>query len=90
VIALPTSPPPKPGETTCDVAEYILMAPSNFFALLMIECERFDVKPGDYTLIIQYQSIMPNDLAPKPLFPLPYWTRENKPLVSKLHISVTP
>jgi hypothetical protein len=67
------------------------MAPSNFFGFIdELSVRDLMSKPGDYTLIIQYQSIMPNALVPKPLFPLPYWTRENKPLVSKLHISVTP
>ncbi len=67
------------------------MAPSNFFGL----SEEFNVtdfvnSPGDYTLVVQYHSFTPMDLVPKPLiYPLPYWTKENEPLVSKLRIRIT-
>ncbi len=83
--------PPKPGETFCDTAEYIHLAPSSFFGFLdELRVKEFMVKPGNYTLVIRYEGIVTNDLVPKPRFPLPYWTTDNKPLVSKLHISITP
>jgi hypothetical protein len=89
---LPVPPlPPKPGEIFCDTAEYILLAPSSFFGFLdELRVKEFMVKPGNYTLVIRYEGIMTDDLVPKSRFPLPYWTKDNEPLVSKLHISITP
>ena len=86
----PPPPPPKPGEISCDVAEYILMAPSNFFGFSEeLNVRDFMNKPGDYSLVIQYHSFTPMDLVPKPLiYPLPYWTKENEPPVSKLRIRI--
>jgi hypothetical protein len=68
-----------------------LLSPSSFFGFLKeLRAREFMSKPGDYTLVIRYEGIMTNDLVPKPRFPLPYWTREDKPLVNRLHISITP
>lgn len=88
----PPPPPPEPGKTSCDVTEYILMAPSNFFGFSQeFNVTDFVDRPGDYIFVVQYHSFTPRDLVPTPLiYPLPYWTKENEPLVSKLHISIKP
>jgi hypothetical protein len=47
--------------------------------------------PGNYTFKIQFGSALTGEWLAEAGFPkLPYWTREDKPIVTKLHISVRP
>jgi hypothetical protein len=48
-------------------------------------------KPGNYTFKIQLGSALTAEWLAEAGFPqLPCWTREDKPIVTKLHVSVMP
>jgi hypothetical protein len=81
-------PPPKPG----DMSEFMRLDPQMFFGT----ADEFVVrdlvnKPGNYTFKIQLGSALTAEWLAEPCFPkLPYWTREDKPIATEMHISVRP
>jgi hypothetical protein len=81
-------PPPKPG----DMSACMRLNPHMFLGSAHEFVVRDLVnKPGNYTFKIQSGSALTAEWLAEAGFPkLPYWTREDRPIATEMHISVGP
>jgi hypothetical protein len=81
-------PPPKEG----DLTQFIRIGPGRFYGLT----GDFDLRdlvdgPGERTLVIRLGGVLSLEFIRTLGYPeLPYWTSEDKPLISEVHLTITP
>jgi hypothetical protein len=76
---------------TDDPSEFVRIEPANFYGVRNeFKLREIVKKPGEYTLTVQFGSALTLELLKEFGFPkLPYWTRPDRPLTKKIHITVT-
>jgi hypothetical protein len=81
------APPPEPG----DMSQFLRVPLGHFYGhTISLKIQDFAKKPGEYDFVFEYHPSISVGLLVESGFPdVSFWTAEEKPLRSRVHVKVT-